>query len=273
MKNSEKNYRCEGAFLVSKGVRCADVGEIKIIEAIRKIFGSSLDTLLPFNDDISAVLLSKYEPSDISHKDLALAINMDMMVAKTHVPKQMTPYQIGRKIIVMNVSDLVAKGAFPKYFLYSIGLPKDYPLDSVVAIAEGMRDASNEYNTEVIGGDTNECDELVISGIVLGFAHKDKLVPRSGAKIGDIVAVTGPFGYTGAGFKILLENVEAPANMKEIFIDSVLNPKSPYRVGLALASAGVLSASIDSSDGLASSLCKLGEQSQVAFEITKKERF
>jgi len=92
---------------------------------------------------------------------------------------------------------------------------------------------------------------------------------RSGAKIGDIVAVTGSFGKTAAGLKILLQNLSAPSNIKKTLVDSVLMPRARLNEGLALAETGAVTASIDSSDGLAWSLHEISRASHVGFVIDK----
>jgi thiamine-monophosphate kinase len=92
------------------------------------------------------------------------------------------------------------------------------------------------------------------------------LIKRSGAKPGDYVAVTGPFGKTAAGLKILVNKLSAP-EVREFLVDSVLMPKARVQEGMALAQSKAATASIDSSDGLAWSLHELSCASNVGFRL------
>ncbi len=119
----------------------------------------------------------------------------------------------------------------------------------------------------MIGGDTNEAADIVISGIALGVARGDTLMKREGARPGDILATTGLFGETAAAFKVLLEGYEASEELKATLVESVLNPMTRVEEGVALAETGSVSASIDSSDGLAISLHDLTRSSNVGFRL------
>lgn len=121
----------------------------------------------------------------------------------------------------------------------------------------------------IIGGDTNEASNLVISISLFGIAKKTEVVLRSGAKHGDIVAVTGFFGKTAAGLKILVDGFEAPAKIRRALVESVLMPKARLKEGLALSQIKAVTASIDSSDGLAWSLHEIARASKVGFLINK----
>jgi len=215
---------------------------------------------IPFGDDVSAV--------DIGNRKLAV-IKTDMLVGKTDVPPQMTLRQAARKAVIMNVSDLAAKGVKPIALLASIGVPRDFRKRDIEQIGEGLNTGAREYGAYVLGGDTNEASDLVISCAIFGIGEKKHMMLRSGAKPGDIVAVTGFFGKTTAGLKILLQNLSAPSRIKKTLLDSVLMPRARLNEGLALAETGAVTASIDSSDGLAWSLHELSKASHVGFLIDK----
>jgi len=215
---------------------------------------------IPFGDDISAV--------DIGSGKLAV-IKTDMLVDKTDVPPQMNLFQAARKAVVMNISDLAAKGVKPIALLVSIGVPRGLRKRDIEEIGEGLNKGAREYNAYILGGDTNEASDLVISCVAFGIGEKEHLMLRSGAKPGDIVTVTGPFGKTGAGLKILLQNLSARSRMRKTLVDSVLMPRARLNEGLALAETGAVTASIDSSDGLAWSLHEISRASHVGFLIDK----
>jgi thiamine-monophosphate kinase len=184
------------------------------------------------------------------------------------VPKTMSLWQAARKAVIMNISDLAAKGAQPIALLASIGVPPDLTERDIQQIGKGLNAGAREYNAYILGGDTNEASDLVISCMALGVCSKHHLIKRSGAKLGDYVAVTGSFGKPASGLKILMDELSAPENSGAL-VDSVLMPKARVQEGIALAQSKAATASIDSSDGLAWSIHELSRASNVGFHVDK----
>ena len=236
-----------------------ELGERKIIELILKCLDQMPNMPLPFGDDASAV--------DLGTDKLAV-INMDMLVGKTDVPRTMSLWQAARKAVIMNISDLAAKGAQPLALLASIGVPPNLTETDIPQIGKGLNAGAREYNAYILGGDTNEASDLVISCMALGVCRKNQLIKRSGAKPGDYVAVTGSFGKAAAGLKILMEDLSAVED-GGVLVDSVLMPKARVKEGIVLAQSQLATASIDSSDGLAWSLHELSRASNVGFSLDK----
>ena len=237
-----------------------NLGERKIIEIIQ----SHLDILpkmpIPFGDDISAY--------DIGNNNLVV-LKTDMLVDKTDVPPKMNLWQASRKAVIMNVSDFAAKGVKPLAILVSLGLPRTLIDKDIGEIGRGINAGAHEYGAYIIGGDTNEASDLVISLSLFGMAKKDEVMVRSGAKPGDLVAVTGSFGKTAAGLKILLDDFKTPDAIRKILVESVLMPHARLKEGLALSQTKAVTAAIDSSDGLAWSLHEIAKASNVGFFINK----
>ncbi|MCX8170641.1 MAG: thiamine-phosphate kinase [Candidatus Bathyarchaeota archaeon] len=240
----------------AKSVR--DLGEREIIKIIIEKLGLIHDMPIPFGDDVAAISLND---------NRLIIVKADMLVGRTDVPPGMSFRQAARKAIVMSVSDFAAKGVKPLAALVSLGLPSNLTEREVEEIGLGLNDGAKEYGVLIIGGDTNEASDLVIDCIVIGLCEEKKVVKRSGAKPGDILAVTGYFGKTSAGLKILLEGLSPPENVGKPLVESVLLPKARLKEGLILADLGALTASIDSSDGLAWSLHELSDASKVGFII------
>jgi thiamine-monophosphate kinase len=236
-----------------------ELGERKIIELILECLEPMPNMPIPFRDDTSAIDLGQ---------DKIAVINVDMLVGKTDIPKTMSPWQAARKAVIMNISDLAAKGAQPLALLVSIGVPPDLKKTDIQQIGRGLNAGAREYNAYIIGGDTNETSDLIISCNALGICQKNQLIKRNGAKPGDFVAVTGFFGKTSSGLKILMNDLRAP-EIRGALIDSVLLPKARVQEGLVLAQSNFATASIDSSDGLAWSLFELSRASNVGFLIDK----
>jgi thiamine-monophosphate kinase len=237
-----------------------EVGEREIIEIIRKRLDTMPTSPVPFGDDVATVTIQG---------EHVAVLKTDMLVGKTDVPDGMSLRQAARKAVVMNVSDFAAKGVQPSAVLVSLGLQRTLSTKAVEEIAEGLNSGAREYDAYVVGGDTGEASDLVIAVSLYGTALKSRLMLRSGARAGDVVAVTGVFGKPSAGLRILSGECEAKQDFRQALLDSVLMPKARLREGLALAASGAVSASIDSSDGLAWSLHEIGRMSNVGFLIDR----
>jgi thiamine-monophosphate kinase len=237
-----------------------ELGERKIIELIWKQLEKMPKMPVAFGDDVSGCDL----------KDGRLAIlKTDMLVDKTDVPPSMSLWQAARKAVVMNISDFAAKGVKPIAMLVSLGLPIKLTRRDIEEVGKGLNVGAREYDAYIIGGDTGEASDLVISLSLFGIAKKDALILRSGAKPGDLVAVTGPFGKTAVGLKILLDGFKAHGEIRKILVESVLMPYARLKEGLALSKTKAITAAIDSSDGLAWSLHEIANASKVGFLINK----
>jgi len=234
------------------------LGERKIIEIMWNQLEKAPNMSVPFGDDVSAV----------ECKDGKLAVlKTDMLVGKTDVPPQMSYWQAARKAVVMNISDLAAKGVNPLGLLVSLGTPRNLTKKDIVQIGKGLNAGAREYDAYILGGDTSETEDLIISVAAFGLAKKETLVLRGGASPEDIVATTGLFGLTSSGLKILKENLTAPQKIRKKLVDAVLTPHARLKEGLALAETGATTAAIDSSDGLAWSLYEISRASNVGFVI------
>jgi thiamine-monophosphate kinase len=239
---------------------CETLGERKIIEILQSHFDVMPDMPIPFGDDVSAV--------DVGDERVAV-LKTDMLVGETDVPQYMSLWQAAHKAVVMNVSDFAAKGIKPLAMLASLGLPKTLTEKDIREIGAGLNAGAREYGAYIIGGDTNEASDLIISLSVFGIAKVGEVILRSGAKPHDILAVTGFFGKTSAGLKILLEKAKASKEIREVLVEAVLMPKARLKEGLALKQSGTISAAIDSSDGLAWSLYEIAKASNVGFVVDK----
>jgi thiamine-monophosphate kinase len=234
------------------------LGERKIIEIIWKHLDKASDMPVPFGDDVSTIRLE--------NSKLAV-LKTDMLVSKTDIPPQMSYWQAARKAVIMNISDLAAKGVKPKGILVSLGIPRNLAKKDIEQIGKGLNAGAREYDTYVLGGDTNETGDLIISVAVFGLAENGEFILRSGARQGDIVATTELFGLASSGLKMLTEKLTAPPRIRKKLLDAVLMPKARLREGLALLKTGAATASIDSSDGLAWSLHEISCASNVGLII------
>jgi len=132
-------------------------------------------------------------------------------------------------------------------------------------MSKALGKAAKEFGFKIIGGDTNEGKELVMQISLIGFS--DKIVPRKGSRIGDLIFVTGPFGYPSACLKILLRNKKADKRFTKKSKSSFFRPNPRLKFGLL--ARNYFSASMDSSDGLSTTLNELSRQNKQRFVLTK----
>ncbi|MFW9969152.1 MAG: thiamine-monophosphate kinase [Candidatus Odinarchaeota archaeon] len=244
-----------------------NLGEKKLIKIIEDlVFKKSGKELLRDDSFFFDVKNKKFEGNII--------LNSDMLVSTTDVPPQMNFYQIGRKSVIMNLSDLFVKGVKPEGLIVSLGLPKNLKKHEFVDLMLGIIDCISKYDIEYIGGDLNESKELIINPTVFGFKKSSDIIYRRGVNVGDLIVANNKFGLTGVGFNILLEK---KGNLKYFHkykrsIMSVLEPVVYGREAFVLSEKKLATASIDSSDGLFRSLKDLMiSNPNLGFEIEVNE--
>jgi len=233
----------------------SDLGERRAIRLISNILSKG-DEAVGIGDDCAA----------LDFGEGYLLISTDMISKKTHVPEIMTPWQIGWFVVAINLSDIAAKGGRPLGLVLSLGLPRDTSDSFLEELTRGADECATTYGTSIIGGDTKENPSLTICGTVFGTVKKDEFMGRKGAKPGDVIAVTGTLGKAGAGYYAMQSNMEDPR-----MLEGLLEPKPRLEEGMTLAREKVVSACMDISDGLSSSLYQLQELNNVGFEIGREK--
>ncbi len=238
--------------------KISDLGEKQLIKRllsksqnprIKSLFLDEI-SIKSFSDDAALI--------DIGNNYLVTC--SDMLIAYTHFPDKMSPYQTGQKVVTVNVSDLAAMGAETIGILISMGLPSDMKLSDFDQTIDGILNACKKYDMALIGGDTNESKELTLCGTCLGIVKKEKVLMRSGAHAGDILAVTGPLGLAAAGFKVLIDASHKFDNLTQeaadLVIKHALEPEARLDLGIILSNSGSVTSATDITDGI---LSELGE--------------
>ncbi|MEI8033202.1 MAG: thiamine-phosphate kinase [Chlorobiaceae bacterium] len=254
------------------------IGEFGLIERIAAIAEPTLkavpDLIAGIGDDCAV-----YQPSG----KLLQVSTTDMLVDQIHFDLLTTPLKhLGSKAISVNVSDICAMNAIPRYALISLAIPSSFSVEMVEELYRGISHAAMEYGVAIAGGDTSSSNSgLVISVSMTGEVSPERLTMRSGAKPGELVCVTGSLGGAAAGLKLLmrekqimlehLENNEPyskslMADLKEYSeaIGNQLLPVARLDIVRFFREGGIRpSAMIDISDGLASDLRHLCKSSSI----------
>ena len=194
-----------------------------------------------------------------------LVTKVDTLVESTDVPPGMKLDDVARKSVVSCVSDFAAKGVKPIFGIISLTIPKRFSKLNIESLAKGFQKATKEFQVKILGGDTNEGKELVITFSLFGVS--EKIVKRSGAKTNHVIITTGPFGYSAAGLSILLKNKKCSKKFKVKAKRAVFKPNC--RLMFGLKNRNYFSSSMDSSDGLSTTLNEMSIQSKKRFVITK----
>jgi thiamine-monophosphate kinase len=210
----------------------------------------------------------KFDSEDVEVFNLGknkIVAKTDTLVQSTDIPSKMKLSDAARKSIVACVSDFASKGVKPSYGMISINLPKTISRSKINQIVSGFRKASKEFDISILGGDTNGGKEIVFNVCLFGMV--DKIVTRKNSKKGDLVFVTGPFGYTAAGLDMILGKKRGKTEFVKKAINSVIKPKP--RLNFGIKNKKYFSSSMDSSDGLSTTLNEMANQSKNKFIITK----
>lgn len=192
-----------------------------------------------------------------------VAISTDMLVAGTHFFEDCAPYYIGWKSLAVNVSDMAAMGAKPKWATLAIALPEVNEA-WLAEFSRGFFACAEAFNVDLIGGDTTH-GPLNISVTIMGEVETGKALVRSGAKAGDDIWISGVLGNAALGLQCLLKNIDLTEAEQEICLQDLYMPQP--RVSLGLALSGLATSCIDVSDGLLADLSHILSASKLGADI------
>jgi len=206
-----------------------------------------------------------------------MLVTIDMLVEGVHFDLSLINYfQLGTKAMAVNISDIAAMGGNPRYVLVSLGATDSTTDQEVEELYRGMVQMARSHGASIVGGDTvRSPGGLVIDVVVIGEALHP--VTRGGARPGQLVGVTGQLGASAAGLAWLKAKKAGllpgglTAGLEAELIAAHLTPLPRVAAGQALMKSGAVSAMIDVSDGLASEVNHIAEQSAVGMEIELKQ--
>lgn len=244
-----------------------DIGEFGLIGHLRDVLGE------PEDEAVRAGIADDAAVYRIGDGRVHV-LTTDALIEGIHFDRTFTPMEhLGFKAMSVNVSDVVAMNATPRYATVALGIPQQVPVEALAQLYEGIRQACKAYGMAVVGGDTTAAHHFTLSITVVGEAEEGDIVYRRGARPGDVLCVTGDLGASFAGLKALVENREQLREAGEedfqpnldrfqYVIQRHLAPPAQLKAIRDWAEHGITPhALIDISDGLASEVNHLCEAS------------
>jgi thiamine-monophosphate kinase len=226
-----------------------EIGESGLIQRIADNYRSSHPAIIcGIGEDAAALKISEQK---------ILLATCDLLVEDIHFNLRHTDsYHLGRKSLAVNLSDIAAMGGTPRFFLVSLAIPPHISVEFIDDLYRGIMEMAGEFNTQLVGGDTNASpDKLMIDITLLGEVDPDHLLKRSGTQVGDSIFVTGTLGDSALGFFALGmdNNLNEPLSINTLTLRHI-SPYPRIKEGKAIAENHLASAMIDISDGLLADL-------------------
>jgi thiamine-monophosphate kinase len=251
-----------------------DIGEFGLIKQLTQHIELKNNTLKGVGDDAAVI------NSTIGKVTL---VSTDMLLEGIHFDLSYFPLKhLGYKAVSVNASDIYAMNGTPKQITVSLGISSKFSVEAIEEIYEGIALACEKYNIDIVGGDTTASKQgLVISITVIGEANENEVVYRKGAKEFDLICVTGDLGGAYAGFQLLerekrvfLNNPEMQPDLAghDYILERQLKPEARKDIIEMFKALEIVPTSmIDVSDGLASELFHIADQSKVGITIYEEK--
>ncbi len=200
-----------------------------------------LNSYIGIGDDCSAQIVKN---------DKLLLTTTDLLIEQVHFKLDtISAYNLGRKSVEVNISDIAAMGGYPDNIHISLAIPKKLKSNYISDFYAGLFEVLNKYNIKLLGGDTSSSkNDFVINITVQGYVNKDKIKVRSSAQAGDYIVLNAPIGDSALGLNMLLNNVNNPYATD--LVNAHNQPTAHITEGQFLASYSGVNAMIDLSDGL-----------------------
>lgn len=196
--------------------------------------------------------------------DIGIVITHDSLVEDIHFSvKFSTPYMLGYKSVMVNLSDIFASGALPKYLTISLSLPKAINIDFVSEFYRACNELSEKFNFKIVGGDITGSDKIYLSICAIGLTNGRNISSRENAKVGDYVVVTGNHGSSAAGLWLLKNDVEGFDDIKNTHLMPMPNNELSNEVATKTDRDYSM---MDTSDGLVDAIFKIAQASKVSID-------
>ena len=194
-------------------------------------------------------------------KDLGIVVTQDSLVEDVHFKMNWcTPYQLGFKAVTVNISDVLASGAEPKYVTIALSLPSKTEKKFVEEFYKGAKSALR--GAKIIGGDITGADKVYISIAAIGTTNGRKISSRSNAHVGDVVITKGEFGKSSLGLKELMTG-GSDSELIRSHLEPQLEENFANEIATQINSEYAM---MDTSDGLADALFQIASSSNVSID-------
>ncbi len=251
-----------------------ELGEFGLIEHLTGDLNNVQPSTLKGVGDDAAV---------IDFGEMCQVVTTDLLVEGIHFDLVYTPLKhLGYKAVVVNLSDVYAMNAVPRQITVSIAISGKFSVEALELFYEGVKLACNQYNVDLVGGDTSaSMTGMTISVTALGTVVKKELVYRSGARINNLICVTGDLGAAYMGLQVLEREkklfeedrkIQPKLGDYEYIVGRFLKPDARVEILLKLRELNIIPTSmIDISDGLSSELLHICKQSAVGVVIYQEK--
>ncbi|MFH1648069.1 MAG: thiamine-phosphate kinase, partial [Chloroflexota bacterium] len=232
-------------------MKVRELGEFGLIDLLaRKVAGSPGQSPAP-----DRLIIGIGDDTAAWQSDAAIELaTVDSLVENVHFSLETATWrELGWKSLAINLSDIAAMGGVPGYALVALNLPEDTEVEDVAALYDGLLDLANRTSTAIAGGNISGSPVVSITVTVIGSSRGGKLLRRSTARPGDVIAVTGQLGTAAAGLEMLTKKLTFEPEVTEYLRDAFLQPVPRLDEGRVLVENGITTA-IDISDGLAADL-------------------
>ena len=231
-------------------MKISDLGERKLIER-------TYDNMKILQEKDDCILIPRGKTLEL--------VTVDSINEKTHIPREASPYLVGKFFGAVNLSDIAAMGGIPEYFLSAFNIPSSLDISYMDSFEKGLHHILDEFSVEYLGGDTKESDMMSFSGICIGSATKDKVLKRSNIKKGQIICVTNNLGQKIAAYMAYANRIRTRENAEKMI---EITPR--IKEGIVISECGGRFM-MDLSDGLGSAFSQMKTDYGLGFRVVKDQ--